>query len=226
MNNEHCAIPGHKMHYLKRLSWTAVIIGALVGVGISFLLNLFSVAIGLSIVKTTNQGMMSLAIGGFIGLLISTIVSMFTAGYTAGYLGYSDCNKRHLGVLYGFAAWCVGLILMAMFATHITRYVSYYEGFVTHHPAAIALNKDRTPQTMQSSDSAQSLSDMQSSDTSQPLVNSQKETNDLGISMLFIFALFFVGALSSCFGGHYGMEYCEKCCAKKNRPSESGFPHV
>jgi hypothetical protein len=69
-----------------------------VGVGLSFLLNLFSIAIGLSLVTTSKEGIASLAIGGFLGLVISAIAAMFVAGTTSGYLGRSCCAKRNLGV--------------------------------------------------------------------------------------------------------------------------------
>src|SRR5687767_10657531 len=71
----------------KAISWTAILAGALVGMGLTFLLNTFSIGIGLSLVRTTEDGLTSLAIGGFIGLLIGAIVSMFAAGFTAGCLG-------------------------------------------------------------------------------------------------------------------------------------------
>ncbi|HVY53836.1 MAG TPA: hypothetical protein VHA13_04890, partial [Gammaproteobacteria bacterium] len=70
MLNEQCNQTGFDPHKFlqKRLSWTAVIAGALVGIGLSFLLNIFSISIGLTLIKTSAEGAVSLALGGFIGL--------------------------------------------------------------------------------------------------------------------------------------------------------------
>lgn len=76
-------VEGHK---ITCMCWTAVIAGALVGLGIGFLLNLFGAAIGLSAYKM-NQSEAVLAIGGVIGLLIGVIVAMGASGFVAGYLG-------------------------------------------------------------------------------------------------------------------------------------------
>ena len=69
----------HDHHCNKRISWSAILTGALVGVGLSFLLNLFGVAIGLSAFSMGDHGPASLAIGGLLGLIASTIIAMYCA---------------------------------------------------------------------------------------------------------------------------------------------------
>ena len=206
MLNEQYATSGHTHEhlYFRCISWSAIIVGALVGVGLSFLLNLFSVAIGLSIVTTSKEGMVSLAIGGFVGLVISAIVSMFVAGTAAGYLGRSYCVKRNLGVVYGFTSWCLALILTALLASHMGHYISSYSTFITD-PTSVVVTHDRNMPAL-----SQSTQDS----TSVVTVNPQKATNDLGITSLLMFVIFFVGALASCFGGHYGMA-CERVFYQK-----------
>lgn len=209
MNHEHCNLEDKPLHlgHKKPISWTAVITGALVGIGLSFLLNLFSVAIGLSMVTTTKEGITSLAIGGFIGLLIGTIVSMFVAGFTAGFLGRLHCLKHNLGVIYGFTSWCLALILTVLLASSMANYVSSYTNLVTHSATpttAVIINNETAP----------AISTLSSTHHTDVVVNAQEATNTLGISALFIFILFFVGAAASCFGGHYGMSCDSTCCRK------------
>lgn len=204
-HHEHaaCNVPGHDHHGMcghKRFSWGAVLAGALVGIGLAFLLNLFSIAIGLSLVSTSNEGMLTLAIGGFIGLLIGTIAAMFTAGFTAGYLGRFFTMKRNLGVLYGFAAWCLALILTALLTAHMGRYISVYSDFASH-PSVTVFSTDKH---------AGQEGAVINADT-------EKSSKVLGMTTFLIFVLFFVGALSSCIGGHWGMtcrcsddDYCVK----------------
>ncbi len=198
MTNEQCNIPIHHMYHLKRISWSAIVVGALIGTGLSFLLNLFSVAIGLSIVKTTHDGLVSLAVGGFIGLLIGAIVAMFFAGFTAGYLGRPYSMRRNLGVVYGFTTWCLAFVLMMLLASHVGRYVTSYSSFIVNPTPVVFTNNQSVPVISTNTSG------------SEVVVNNQSATNNLGYSAFLIFILFFVGAISSCFGGHYGMT-CKTC---------------
>ena len=65
----------------KRMSWTAIFVGALIGTGLGFLLHLFGIAIGLSAFSLTPDGATAVAIGGIVGMLIGVIASMLAAGY-------------------------------------------------------------------------------------------------------------------------------------------------
>ena len=73
-------------HLHSSICWSAIIAGAFVGVGLGFLLHLFGIAISLSAYSSsTNGAAETLAIGGFIGIVIGVIVSMGAAGFVAGY---------------------------------------------------------------------------------------------------------------------------------------------
>lgn len=186
----------------KTVSWTAIIVGAFVGLGLTFLLELFNVAISLSIVTTTKEGAVSLAIGGFIGIIIGIIAAMFTAGYTAGYLGRGYCIKRNLGALYGFTTWCVALILTVALTSHLGHYVADYTHFIANPTTIIMPPPPGVEAVAPNSVVAVEV---------EPLRN-------LGIGTFLVFVLFFIGALSSCFGGHVGMY---GCCAKSCRCGSS-----
>jgi hypothetical protein len=91
MSPEQCGVSGQHHHQShmgcpKRISWSAILAGALVGIGLSFLLNLFSIAMGLSFVSTTKEGLLTLVVSGLIGLVAGTIFVSFSSGFTAGYL--------------------------------------------------------------------------------------------------------------------------------------------
>jgi MFS family permease len=202
MNNEPCTLDKHAyLCHIKQISWSAIIVGALVGIGLGFLLNLFSVAIGLSLVTTSKEGIITLAVGGFIGLLIGTLVSMFLAGFAAGFLGRFCCVKRNLGVLYGFTTWCFALLITVVLASSMANYVAAYSEFITTPTSVVVANDNTTPAVTASTQARHT----------DVTVNAQKATNNLGISALLVFVLFFIGAIASCFGGHYGM-VCESGC--------------
>lgn len=206
MLNENCGTTGQERYSFKCISWSAIVVGALVGVGLTFLLSLFGVSIGLSLVTISNTGMISLAIGGFIGLLISTFIAMFVAGTAAGYLGRSHCVKRNLGVVYGFTAWCLAFILSVLLASHVMHYVSNYANFITNQATVSTTQNSNMP----------AVTTGQQSDNTVVVLNTQKATNTLGYVSFLIFILFAVGALASCFGGYFGMVcVCNKSCCGK-----------
>lgn len=183
----------HKYHYcIKKPSWTAVFVGALVGVGISFLLNLFSIAISLSALKTT-AGVSSIAIGGLIGIAIGTIASMFVGGWTAGYLGRPYCVKRNLGVLYGFTTWCIALLITILVSVPSIKYMKLYTNFISN-PASLSV-ANMMPAAAPDS----------TNPTQQAVVVNNITT--LASGAFIIFVLMFLGAFSSCIGGHCGMTH-------------------
>lgn len=183
----------------KCISWSAIVIGALVGVGLGFLLNLFSIAIGLSAFNTT-EGVKAIALGGYLGLIIGTIVSMFIAGFTSGFLGKPYCGGRNYGTLYGFTAWCIILLIMVVFATRIGNYVAAYTNFATSPTVIVAV--DDMPKAAPVAS------------TEMTVVDADKAAGAMGAGAFAIFILFFVGAVSSAFGGHCGFacrDKCDKC---------------
>lgn len=194
-------VKGCCTHHYKCISWSAILVGALVGVGLSFLLNLFSIAIGLSVVSTTKEGLATLAVGGLIGVAIGTIAAMWTAGFTAGFLGYKPLHNHNLGVIYGFTAWCVALILTVLLAGQIGQYVSAYTTFIGK-PAAV-VSVEPTTTTVASTTSKEAVT-----------VNTEKGINAIGVGGLSVFVLFFLGALSSALGGYSGTDCRRRCCEK------------
>jgi len=173
----------------KCLAWKPIIAGALVAVGLGFLLNLFSVAIGLSAFTVTSEGAEKLVFGGFLGIGIGILASMFAAGWLAGYLGQRHCFKRHLGALYGFLTWCLALIIAVFMAHHVHDYIVYYGHFISGAPDLIDVNNA----------------------TGNTAATVAEQTKSLVISTYIVFALFFLSAFAASLGGHCGMRHvCKK----------------
>lgn len=184
-----------KMHSLecKCFSWKPILIGALAAIGFSFLLNLFSIAIGLTAFTTNSQGVETLAFGGLIATALGLVVSMFAAGWLAGYTGSRYCVKRHMGALYGFLTWCLALIIMIFLADHIQHYVMGYTHFISGTGMTYVA-------------ASNSAAGMQAS--------TNASTTSLVISTYIVFVLFFLSAFACSFGGHAGMRYVYKCECK------------
>ncbi|MCE0723243.1 MULTISPECIES: hypothetical protein [Legionella] len=185
---------------MTHLHWPAIIAGAFVGVGLGFLLNIFSMAIGLSAYSSGSNGATAVAIGGVLGLLIGVIVSMGAAGFVAGYLARFYNCYCHAGVLYGFITWSLALILSALLIIPMTHYVSFHEENLA--PALASTQ-------MSAADVNVSLTPQQNALAGKIMNANPKH---LAWSGWILFILFFLGALSSCISACYGM-----CCKKEER---------
>jgi hypothetical protein len=196
IDTPHCCCPPH---HFKRVSWTAIFIGAIVAIGLTFLLNLFGVAIGLSAFTMGTDGAIVLAVGGLIGIIIGVIASMLAAGYAAGYLGRLHCPKRNLGVIYGFTTWCVALILSAVIGAQISSYVTSYSNAISHSVLVSSQDKTHPSTTLTVKTTPSALS------TGQKTIKLTTSPNGLAWGALSVFAIFFIGAFASCLGACWGM---------------------
>jgi hypothetical protein len=188
---------------IQCVSWSAIVAGALVSLGLNFLLNLFGIAIGLSALRTAHPGVMTLAVGGFMGLAIGVIAAMFFSGWVAGYLGRTCCFNRHCGALYGFITWCLSLLLTIVLAVHIGQFMSMRSHSLSH-PTATVIVATINDDVSTLYEKNQKRTDFTSNETT--AINAEKAGNDLGKSLFLTFILFFLGAISSCFGGYCGLK--------------------
>lgn len=206
----------HHHHHHRSICWKAIFAGAFVGMGLTFLLNLFGLAIGLTAFTLNQSGAVALVAGGFIGMLIGIIISMGLAGFTAGYLGRRPgCHPHHLGLAYGFTTWSVVLVLTALMATHITHYATTYANMVSHSTfimndtqstASVTVNTDTTPATSKK---------MTTQKENTKTITATTNTETMAWGAFIIFILFFIGAISSCVGACLGMgckrdEICDR----------------
>lgn len=188
----------------KGISWSAVVAGTLVGIGLGFLLNLFNIAIGLSAFTVSKEGLETLAVGGFIGLLIGTIVSMFAAGWVSGFVARHCTFHKRKGVLYGFATWTLILLVTAAFASHLGDFLDSYHFSITNTKGESMAAHANTNETQMSKNSPQ-----RQADQNMHQEQTEKAVREVGVSLFITFFLFFIGALSSCIGGYLGVCHCK-----------------
>lgn len=176
----------------KCFTWKPIIAGALTAIGLTFLLNLFSMAISLTAFTINDQSVENLALGGLVATALGIVVSMFASGWLAGYLGNRYCTKRHLGALYGFLTWCVALIITIFLAAHIQDYINFYTHFISGTTANLSVTSTGTQLSIP-----------------------DHQAHQVTISAYIIFSLFFLSAFACSLGGHCGMRYvCKNECPK------------
>ncbi len=199
MNNQpHLAATGHfsspsNLACEVNIAWSAILIGALTSVGLSFLLNLFSMAIGLTVISRNAAGNGTLAIGGLIGVLIGAIACMFFSGWLAGYIARPYYRNPHLGGLYGFSAWCLALLMTILTASYVGKFIADSSHFLSN-PSVVEENVANRPPVL-------SL-DTPSVGNNQTINSTEAVNAAAGVGAFIIFIMFFVGALSSTIGGY------------------------
>lgn len=200
--HEHCHEYGTPF---KRISWTAIFVGAVTAIGLSFLLYIFGMAIGLSAVTVNETGGTVLAIGGLIGVVIGSVASMMAAGYAAGYLGRFYSPQRNLGIVYGFTTWSVALILSALVLTHVGSYASWYGHAMIGSDAVLQVNSSSTAPAVNVKQTTVPDTSTQAANDTKKVTNVAVAPETLAWSAGIMFFLFFLGALSCCIGACWGM---------------------
>lgn len=123
-------------HPHKSITWSAVISGALLAFGLTFLFNLLLIGVGLAVYTSGHEGREELALYGFLFTLIGGFILLFMAGWKTGNLikycpkGYESevsenkhCPCYH-GATHGFLAWVIYLILSLTFFSFIAQSTS------------------------------------------------------------------------------------------------------
>jgi len=164
--------------------WKPIIAGALFAIGLTFLLNLFSVAIGLTAFTTDTAGMETLVFTGLLAMSFGLIVIMFGSGWLTGYLAKPYNPNRDMGAIYGFLAWTIALILAIFIALPAQHYILYYGQFISGKVRAYSPSVSMNATTAILSEHA-----------------------NLVISAYILFILFFLSAFAFSLGGHIGMRH-------------------
>ena len=194
----------------KCMSWGGVFAGALVALGLSFLLNAFGVAIGISAFKVSAAGEIILAIGGYIGMVIGVIAVMFIAGWVAGSLSHAGCESKCYGALYGFISWCIVLVLMVMLGANTGQFISSnVKAMTNYHPVIVQMVSETDIAAANNSVSKSRITKA----IKEEMAADAQTIKTLELAVFLTFALFFISAIASAFGGYCAVR-CKKngCC--------------
>ncbi|WP_420146504.1 YrzE family protein [Spirosoma sp.] len=105
------------INFIKRISWSAVFAGVLVGIVSQILLTLLGLGIGLSTIDpiTERNPAAGLGTGSAIWYGISSLVSLFLGGWIAGRL--ASAPRLFDGIIHGVLTWCLATLLTIYFLT-------------------------------------------------------------------------------------------------------------
>jgi hypothetical protein len=102
----------------RRISWSAILAGVAVTLGVSLLLALLGAGLGAGSINPMQESHPFEGLGkaSMLWLVISGIVSFFAGGWTAGF-GSGWVTTRGESAIHGFVTWAVGSILTAALIT-------------------------------------------------------------------------------------------------------------
>lgn len=187
-------------HESQHICWTAIITGALVAVGLSFLFNLFGTAIGLSAFTVNDKGTQYvMVLGGVIGFLVMIVISMLVAGFVTGYLGGKSSTRDNIGALYGFTTWTLALLISAATLGTLTNFTTVYSHEIGNPVVKVKTASKETLQTVV----VEATPTVTYEDSHNTTRSVSQQT--LSLSAFVVFVLFFVGAVSTCIGAHWGV---------------------
>lgn len=106
-----------RMDFIKRISWSAVFAGVLVGIVTQMLLSLLGLGIGLGTIDPVEEQnpTAGLGVGTAIWYVISSLLSLFLGGWVAGRL--ASAPRLFDGVIHGVLTWCLVTLLTIYFLT-------------------------------------------------------------------------------------------------------------
>ncbi|KTD09114.1 hypothetical protein Lgra_2349 [Legionella gratiana] len=206
LEHEHCHI-----HPNKCISWTAILVGALIALGLGLLLGLLSIVIGLTSFKTVTNGSIVFSFGGMLGIIVCVIVATVISGYIAGYLGRLHCSKHHhLGIIYGFITWVSSLIIGAIVLGILSQNVVAYSNIArTVVAIPVPITQITTPV------GSTKISSSTENGEKVTVVEVNVTPADLASGAFLAFLVFFLGAVFSCLGAYWGI--CHKRHDKDNK---------
>lgn len=108
-----------------RVSWGAILAGALVAVAVGVMLNILGAAIGANVVDAQDRSTpdaSTFGIAGGVWLLVANLIGLATGGYVAARL--SGTSDETDGTLHGIAVWATGFLITAVMLGNIVAGVT------------------------------------------------------------------------------------------------------
>jgi preprotein translocase subunit SecE len=101
----------HHAFSFSRISWGAILAGAVTGLTLGSLLNLLGLGLGFAAFQADSETLAKIGTGSSIWLIVSGIVAMLGAGWVSGWFINTACRVD--GALHGLISW--GLATLTAF---------------------------------------------------------------------------------------------------------------
>ncbi len=239
LNQTHCSAHGYKS---KTITWSAVIAGGMIAFGLSFLFNLITIGIGLTIFPDTAKEMKEMAYIGFLWTVLGAFVIMFFAGWKTGKLiklcpmhfgaytavpnattsqatpvYHKSCLCAH-GLTHGFLAWVLHLMISLVFFIFIAQIAtaSYLSSSFLNLPVGYSVS-DAVASDVDNANApnASNAAVAKQDATGDVTPATQAAAHKAGSNAVVLFLIFVMGAVGAALGSYLGLISHRKCLAKK-----------
>lgn len=96
---------------MRVIAWKGVVAGTIFALGLTFLFNLLTLGIGLSLYTRSPEGQIALTVLGFVWMLIGGFVVLFLSGWVTGKMASTDYPLAKCdGIFQGFIMWTIFLV--------------------------------------------------------------------------------------------------------------------
>jgi len=237
-----CSTQGYKA---KTITWSAVIAGAMIAFGLTFLFNLITIGVGLVIFPDTAKEMKEMAYIGFLWTVLGAFVILFFAGWKTGKLiklcpmHFSDytaavpnattsqatpvyhksCLCAH-GMTHGFLAWVLHLMISLVFFIFIAQIAtaSYLSNSFLNLPVGYSVSDAVASNEDNANAPKASRAAVVRQDATgdvTPTPATQAAAHKAGSNAVVLFLIFVMGAAGAALGSYLGLISHKKCLAKK-----------
>lgn len=169
----------------KHIYWKAVTVGVISAVGITFLFNFLTIAVGLILFNRGQDSMMALTFGTVAWMVVGSYMIMYVAGWIGGRQLYTDYSFNVAnGLLHGFVIWSlyliVSIVLLSLMPEAVTAAI--LKSLFIHLPG-----KTETAQAVTTSN-----------------------VHNVGYAALVTFFIFLMGMIGCCIGAACGIKESKK----------------
>jgi hypothetical protein len=95
----------------SRISWSAVLAGAVIAVAVNMVFTMFFTAIGLSLTEADVRAN-AIGIGALIAVLLGMLASLFLGGWVTAQLTAGETERE--AILYGLLTWAAAIGILVM----------------------------------------------------------------------------------------------------------------
>lgn len=188
-NSVYCDVQGS---HCKHFSWRSIFAGAFVAIGLTFLFNLLTTGLGLTLYTPNEQGAHILGWGALVWMVVGSYITMFVAGWVTG-LQSAWGHKITVckGFLLGFLTWSLYLVISLLILSHVAQSASL--AFLKGAFMYVGAESNAAVVTQHTEVAVQTI-------------------HKMGLATLSTFIIVAVGAIGACVGACCGISHCRKCC--------------
>ncbi|MCS5711288.1 hypothetical protein [Candidatus Berkiella aquae] len=169
----------------KHIYWKAVTVGTISAVGITFLFNFLTIAVGLILFKRGQEEMLALTFGTVAWMVVGSYMTLYVAGWIGGRQLHGEYSFNVAnGLLHGFVIWSlyliVSIVLLSLMPDAVVSTILTL--LFIHLPAATEAGQHVSTSTV----------------------------NNAGYAALVTFFIFFMGMVGCCIGAACGIKESKK----------------